>query len=100
MRWESRSRNAVFTVVTSDYDDIIRRHLCCLLIKQVPKLILGLIGAASLWSIRREEVIESLLRGDNDLHEPIVIAFNAYNRVTKSFGDDYSDTTGGPGTST
>ncbi|VDO82509.1 unnamed protein product [Heligmosomoides polygyrus] len=34
--------------VTSDYDDIFRRHLSCLLIKQAPKLILGLIGAASL----------------------------------------------------
>ncbi|VDP58131.1 unnamed protein product, partial [Heligmosomoides polygyrus] len=32
--------------VTSDYDDISRRYLCCLLIKQAPKLILGLIGAA------------------------------------------------------
>ncbi|VDP13605.1 unnamed protein product [Heligmosomoides polygyrus] len=47
--------------VTSDYDDTIRRHLCCLLIKQAPKLILGLIGAAGLRSIRREEVIGSLL---------------------------------------
>ncbi|VDP01737.1 unnamed protein product [Heligmosomoides polygyrus] len=27
--------------VTSDYDDILRRYLCCLLIKQVPKLILA-----------------------------------------------------------
>ncbi|VDP53758.1 unnamed protein product [Heligmosomoides polygyrus] len=62
--------------VTCEYDDILRRHLCCLLIKQAPKLILGLIGAASLRSIRREEMI-----------------------VTKSFGDDYTDTTGGPGTS-
>ncbi|VDO76785.1 unnamed protein product [Heligmosomoides polygyrus] len=88
------------TKVTSDYDDIFRRYLCCLLIKQAPKLFLGLIGAATLRSIRREEVIESLLRGDNDLHQPIAIAFDAYNRVTKSFGDDYSDTTGGPGTST
>ncbi|VDP05942.1 unnamed protein product [Heligmosomoides polygyrus] len=86
--------------VTSDYDDIFRRYICCLLIKQAPKLILGLIGAASLRSIRREEVIESLLSGDNDLHQPIVKALGTYNRVTKSFGDDYSDTTGGPGTST
>ncbi|VDO90614.1 unnamed protein product [Heligmosomoides polygyrus] len=86
--------------VTSDYDDIFRRHLCCLLIKQAPKLILGLIGAASLRSIRREEVIESLLSGNNDLHQSIVKAFDAYNRVTKSFGDDDSNSTGGPGTST
>ncbi|VDP07571.1 unnamed protein product [Heligmosomoides polygyrus] len=86
--------------VTSDYDDNFRRYLCCLLIKQAPKLFLGLIGAATLRSIRGEEMIESLVRGDNDLHQPIVIAFNAYNRVTKSFGDNYSDTAGGPGTST
>ncbi|VDP62784.1 unnamed protein product [Heligmosomoides polygyrus] len=86
--------------VTRDYDDIFRRYLCCLLIKQVPKLILGLIGAASLRSIRREEVIESLLSGDNDLHQSIVKALNAYNRVTKSFGDDDSNSTGGPETST
>ncbi|VDP04250.1 unnamed protein product [Heligmosomoides polygyrus] len=52
--------------VTSDYDAIFRRYLCCLLIKQASKLILGLIGAASLRSIRREKVIESLLSGDND----------------------------------
>ncbi|VDO99439.1 unnamed protein product [Heligmosomoides polygyrus] len=39
-------------------------------------------------SIRREEVIESLLSGDNDLHQSIVKALDAYNRVTKSFGDD------------
>ncbi|VDP39068.1 unnamed protein product [Heligmosomoides polygyrus] len=84
--------------VTSDYDDIFRRYLCCFLIKQSPKLILGLIGAASLRNIRREEVIESLLSGDNDLHQGK--AFDTYKRVTKSFGDDYSDTTGGPGTST
>ncbi|VDO68655.1 unnamed protein product [Heligmosomoides polygyrus] len=71
-----------------------------LLIKQAPKLILGLIGAASLRSIRREKVIESLLSGNNDLHQPIVTALDTYNRVTKSFGDDYSDTTGGPGTYT
>ncbi|VDO91614.1 unnamed protein product [Heligmosomoides polygyrus] len=61
--------------VTGDYDDIFRRYLCCLLIKQVPKLILGLIGAYA--------------------EEP-----DAYNRVTKSFGGDYSDTAGGPETST
>ncbi|VDP26083.1 unnamed protein product [Heligmosomoides polygyrus] len=42
--------------------------------------------------------MESLLNGDNDLHQSTVKALNAYNRVTKSFGDDYSDTTGGPGT--
>ncbi|VDP09870.1 unnamed protein product [Heligmosomoides polygyrus] len=53
--------------VANDYDDIFRRYLCCLLIKQAPKLILGLIEAASLRSIRREEVIEPLLSGDNDL---------------------------------
>ncbi|VDO77264.1 unnamed protein product [Heligmosomoides polygyrus] len=47
--------------VTSDYDDIFRRYLCCLLTKQAPELNLGLIGAASLRSIRREEMIESLL---------------------------------------
>ncbi|VDO95463.1 unnamed protein product [Heligmosomoides polygyrus] len=46
--------------VNSDYDDIFRGYLCCLLIKQAPKLILGLIGAASLRNIRRE-VVESLL---------------------------------------
>ncbi|VDO94088.1 unnamed protein product [Heligmosomoides polygyrus] len=40
--------------VTSDCDDIIQRYLCCLLIKQVPKLILGLIGAVSLRSISTE----------------------------------------------
>ncbi|VDO99893.1 unnamed protein product [Heligmosomoides polygyrus] len=86
--------------VTSDYDEIFRRYLCCLLIMQAPKLFLSLIGAASLRSIRREEVIESLLSGDNDLHQSIVKALDAYNRVTKSFGDDYSDTAGSPGTST
>ncbi|VDO70528.1 unnamed protein product [Heligmosomoides polygyrus] len=86
--------------VTCDYDDIFRQHLCCLLIKQVPKLILGLIKATSLRSIRREEVMESLLSGDNDLHLSIVKAFDAYNRVSKSFGDDDSNSTGGPGTST
>ncbi|VDP06864.1 unnamed protein product [Heligmosomoides polygyrus] len=77
-------------------DEVGIAYLCCLLIKQAPKLFLGLIRAASLRSIRREEVIESLLRDDNDLHQSIVKALNAYNRVTKSFGDDYSDTTGGP----
>ncbi|VDO68219.1 unnamed protein product [Heligmosomoides polygyrus] len=87
------------TKVTSDYDDIFRRYLCCLLIKQVPKLPLGLIGAPSLRSIRREEVIELLLSGDHDLHQSIVEAVNAYNRVTKSFRQDYSYITGGPGTS-
>ncbi|VDP13805.1 unnamed protein product [Heligmosomoides polygyrus] len=86
--------------VTSNYDYIFRRYLCFLLIKQAPKFILGLIGAASLRSIRREEVIESFLSGDNDLHQSIVKAFDAYNRVTKPFGDDYSDTTGVPETST
>ncbi|VDO90143.1 unnamed protein product [Heligmosomoides polygyrus] len=86
--------------VTSDYDDIFRWYLCCLLIKQAPKLFLGLIGAATLRSMRREEGIESLLSGDNDLHQSIVKALDPYNRVTKSFGDDYSDTVGGSGTST
>ncbi|VDP12489.1 unnamed protein product [Heligmosomoides polygyrus] len=93
-------RTDVPTKVTCDYDDIFRRHLCCLLIKQALKLILGLIGAASLRSIRREKMIESLLSGDNDLHQSIVKALNTYNRITKSFGDGYSDTTGGHGTST
>ncbi|VDO66568.1 unnamed protein product [Heligmosomoides polygyrus] len=79
--------------VTSEYDDIFRRYLGCLLIKQSPKLILGLIGAASLRCICREEVIESLLSGDNDLHQSTVKALDAYNRVTKSLGDDYPDTT-------
>ncbi|VDP38030.1 unnamed protein product [Heligmosomoides polygyrus] len=86
--------------VTSDYDDIFRRYPRCLLIKQVSKLILGLIGAATLRSIHREEVIESLLSGDNDLDQSIVKALDTYNRVTKSFGDDYSYTAGVPGTST
>ncbi|VDP42816.1 unnamed protein product [Heligmosomoides polygyrus] len=45
--------------VTSDYDDILRRYLCCLLIKQAPKLFVGLIGAATLWKMHREEVIET-----------------------------------------
>ncbi|VDO70877.1 unnamed protein product [Heligmosomoides polygyrus] len=84
--------------VTSNYDDIFHRYLCCLLIKQAPKPILDSIGAASLRSIRGEEAIESLLSGDNDLRQSIVKAFGTYNRVTKSFGDDYSDTSGGPGT--
>ncbi|VDP48618.1 unnamed protein product [Heligmosomoides polygyrus] len=74
--------------VTSDYDDIFRRYLCCLLIKQALKLILGLIGAASLRSIRRGELMKSLLSGANDLRQSIVKALDAYNRVTKSFGDD------------
>ncbi|VDO18731.1 unnamed protein product [Heligmosomoides polygyrus] len=44
--------------VTSDYVYIFRRYFCCLLIKQAPKLILGLIGATSLRSIRyRSETI-------------------------------------------
>ncbi|VDO79092.1 unnamed protein product [Heligmosomoides polygyrus] len=73
----TRLRSRSFIKVTSDYDDIFRRYLCCLLIKQVPKLILGLIGATSLRSIRREEVIESLLSGDNDLHQSIVKALDA-----------------------
>ncbi|VDP49427.1 unnamed protein product [Heligmosomoides polygyrus] len=51
-------------------------------------------------SIRREEAIESLLTGDNDLHQSIVKALDAYNRVTKSFGDYYSDTAAGPKIST
>ncbi|VDP42831.1 unnamed protein product [Heligmosomoides polygyrus] len=42
-------KNALTIGVTSDYDDIFRRYLSCLLIKQVPKLIVGLIGA---WSER------------------------------------------------
>ncbi|VDP05691.1 unnamed protein product [Heligmosomoides polygyrus] len=106
-RYETRIRNRHDAVpvlrstyvpikVTSDYDDIFRRYLCCLLIKQAPKVFFGLVVAATLRNIRRGEVMESLLSGDNNLHQPIVIAFNAYNRVTKSFGDDYSDTTGGP----
>ncbi|VDO75760.1 unnamed protein product [Heligmosomoides polygyrus] len=86
--------------VTTDYDDIFRQYLCCLLIQQAPQLILGLIGAASLRSIGREEVIGSLLSGGNDLHQSIVKALNPYNRVTKSLGGDYSDTTSGPRTST
>ncbi|VDO99715.1 unnamed protein product [Heligmosomoides polygyrus] len=93
-------KNTLTIGVTSDYDDIFRRYVCCLLIKQAPKLILGLFWAAGLRGICREEVKESLLNGDNDPHQPIVIAFDAYNRVTKSFGDDYSDTTSGPGNST
>ncbi|VDP05635.1 unnamed protein product [Heligmosomoides polygyrus] len=82
--------------VTSNYDGIFRRYFCCLLIKQTLKPIVGLIEAASLRSIRKEEVIESLLSGDNDLHQSIVKAFDTSNRVTKSLGDDYSDTTAGP----
>ncbi|VDO89110.1 unnamed protein product [Heligmosomoides polygyrus] len=85
---------------TSNHDDIFRRHLWCILIKHAPKLILGLIGAAGLRSIRREEVIDSLHSGDNGHHQSIVKGFDTYNRVTKSFEDDYSNTTGGPGTST
>ncbi|VDO88072.1 unnamed protein product [Heligmosomoides polygyrus] len=38
-------------------------------------------------------MIESLLSGDNNLHQSIVKALDACNRVTKSFGDDYSDPT-------
>ncbi|VDO77144.1 unnamed protein product [Heligmosomoides polygyrus] len=68
-------------IVTSDYDDFLRRY-CLLSFHQ------------------KEEVIESLLSGDNDLHQPIVKAFDAYNRVTMSFGNDYTDTTSGSGTST
>ncbi|VDO93778.1 unnamed protein product [Heligmosomoides polygyrus] len=87
--------------VTSDNNDVLRRYLCCcLLIKQAPKLIIGLIGAPGLRRIRREGVEESLLSGDDDLHQSIVEALDAYNRFTKSFRDDYSDTTGGPGAST
>ncbi|VDP38630.1 unnamed protein product [Heligmosomoides polygyrus] len=48
--------------VTGDYDGIFRRHLCCLLIKRPPKLILGLIGAANLRSLHKE-VVDSLLSG-------------------------------------
>ncbi|VDP20888.1 unnamed protein product [Heligmosomoides polygyrus] len=33
--------------VTSDYDDIFRRYVCNLLIKQATKLVLGMIGAAN-----------------------------------------------------
>ncbi|VDP09554.1 unnamed protein product [Heligmosomoides polygyrus] len=86
--------------VTSDNDDVLRRYLCCLLFKQAPKLILGLIGRASLRSIRREEVEESLLSGDNDLHQSIVKALDTYNRVSETLGDDYTNTDGGPGTTT
>ncbi|VDO80410.1 unnamed protein product [Heligmosomoides polygyrus] len=43
------------------------------------------------WLDGRE--VEELLSGDNDLHQSIIKALDAYNRVTKSFGDDYSDTT-------
>ncbi|VDP37949.1 unnamed protein product [Heligmosomoides polygyrus] len=64
--------------VTSDYDDIFRRYLCCLLIKKAPKLFLSLIGTATLRSIRREEVIESLLSDDNDLHQSFVNALDTY----------------------
>ncbi|VDP48147.1 unnamed protein product [Heligmosomoides polygyrus] len=62
-----------------DNGDVLRRYICCLLIKQAPKLILDLIGTASLRSMRREEVEESLLSGDNDLHQSIVKALDAYN---------------------
>ncbi|VDO78955.1 unnamed protein product [Heligmosomoides polygyrus] len=53
-------------------------------IKQAPKLILGLIGAAGLCITRREEMMKSLLSGDND-PQSIVKAFNAYNRVSETF---------------
>ncbi|VDP47232.1 unnamed protein product [Heligmosomoides polygyrus] len=93
-------RADVPVTVTSNYDVIFPRYLRCLLIKQAPKLTLSLIGAASLRSIHGEELIESLLSGDNDFHQSIVKALDAYNRVMESFGDDYYDTTGGLGTST
>ncbi|VDO79535.1 unnamed protein product [Heligmosomoides polygyrus] len=58
------------------------------------------VRSASPWIIHREEVMESLLRGDNDLHQSVVKALDGYNRVSETFGDDYSDATDGLGTST
>lgn len=46
-------------------------------------------------SVSREEVIKSLLSGDNDLHQPIIKAFDDHSRVWVTSGDSYSDTSGG-----
>ncbi|VDP06351.1 unnamed protein product [Heligmosomoides polygyrus] len=40
----------------------------------------------------------SLLYGVSNLHQAIIETFNACNRVTETFVDDHTDTTGDPGT--
>ncbi|VDP23252.1 unnamed protein product [Heligmosomoides polygyrus] len=60
-----RSPNVVIEI-TCDNESVFWRHLCCLLIKQGSKLVLG-----SLESLRREEMIHSLFSSDNDLHQAV-----------------------------
>ncbi|VDO24638.1 unnamed protein product [Heligmosomoides polygyrus] len=73
--------------VTRYYDDIFRWCLCRILIKKAPKVIVGLIRAASLLGTRKD-VVESLLSGDNDLHQSIIKAFDACNQASETFGDE------------
>ncbi|VDP19031.1 unnamed protein product [Heligmosomoides polygyrus] len=40
----------------------------------------------------------SLFHGDNNLHQAVIETFYTCNRVTETLGDDYIDTTAGPGT--
>ncbi|VDP34290.1 unnamed protein product [Heligmosomoides polygyrus] len=43
-------------------------------------------------------MIHSLFSSDYDLHQAVIKTFHAYNRVSETFEDDYTNSTGGPRT--
>ncbi|VDP63932.1 unnamed protein product [Heligmosomoides polygyrus] len=92
-----RSPN-VAVEITCDNDSVFWRHLCCLLIKQGPKLVLRSLGAACLRSVCGEEMIHTLFSSNNDLHQAVTETFHACNRISETFGDDHTNTAGSPGT--
>ncbi|VDP46014.1 unnamed protein product [Heligmosomoides polygyrus] len=92
-----RSPN-VAVQITCNNDSVFWLHLCCLLIKQGPKLVLGSLGAACLRSVRREEMIHLLFSSNNNLHQMITETIHDCNRISETFGDDHTNTAGGPGT--
>ncbi|VDP13522.1 unnamed protein product [Heligmosomoides polygyrus] len=65
---------------------------------QGPELVLGLLGATCLRSIRGKEMTSSLFYSDNNPHQAVIETFYACSRVTETLGNDHTDATGGPGT--
>ncbi|VDP08908.1 unnamed protein product [Heligmosomoides polygyrus] len=96
MRRDSEDVLKTSSSVRRDSEDVLTTSSSV----QGPELVLGLLGIASLRSICRKEMTSSLFYGDNNLHQTVIETFYAFYRVTTTFGDDHTDTIGGPGTFT